>query len=201
MTLTIETLCGDAKARFVHRLQHQDAIACEQLVNEHWSRLVGLARSILGCDQEAQDAAQTGLISAIQRIGDLADAQALEGWLNRIVANAALARLRSRKSRRERAIEDLLPQFQADGHRSNVRGDWAVTAGSRMESEEMRTLVRSKIEELPEVYREVIMLRDIIGMDTKATAAALGIEVNNVKVRLHRARQALRTLLEGSMEA
>jgi len=189
------------RTELVERLRAGDSAAADQFVREHWPRLVGLARSILGCDQEAQDAAQTGLISALQRIGDLEDPMSLEGWVNRIVANAALARLRSRKSRRERAIEDLLPQFQADGHRSDVRGDWTVTAGARLESQEVQALVRSKIEELPVSYREVIMVRDILGMDTMAAAAALGIEENNVKVRLHRARQALRTLLEGCMEA
>lgn len=187
--------------RLVEQIRLGDPAGAERLVTEHWSRLVGLARSILGCDQEAQDAAQAGLVSALSRIGDLQDSAAFEGWLNRIVVNAALARVRSRKSRRERNMEDLLPRFQEDGHRADVRDTLNVTSGAPVESQEVRTLVRSKIEELPEPYREVIMLRDILGLDTAGAAAALGIEENNVKVRLHRARQALRTLLEECVEA
>ena len=61
-------------------------------------------------------------------------------------------------------------------------------------------MVRAKIEELPAPYREVIMLRDIMGLDTAGAASVLGIEENNLKVRLHRARQALRTLLEECLE-
>jgi len=187
-------------ARTVELLRAGNTAAIDRFVAANWARLVGLARSILGCDQEAQDAAQDGLISALRRIGDLKDPGALDGWINRIVANAALARLRSRKSKRERPFEDLLPRFHEDGHRAAPGGNWTVTSGARLESDEVRDLVRSKIEELPESYREVIMLRDLVGLDTAATASVLGIEENNVKVRLHRARQALRTLLEESLE-
>lgn len=188
------------RPRLVERLRAGEADAAAELVNAQWGRLVGLARSILGSDPDAQDAAQDGLISAIRRIGDLKDPGALDGWLSRIVANAALARLRSRKSRRERAIDDLLPQFRADGHREDARSNWGVTGAQRLESEEVRALVRAQIEELPASYREIIMLRDIAGLDTSSTAQVLGIEESNVKVRLHRARQALRTLMERCLE-
>lgn len=189
------------RARTVEALRAGDKEATHRFVTDNWSRLVGLARGILNDDQEAQDAAQDALISALRGISDLKDPGALDGWLSKITANAALARLRARKSRRERDIDALLPQFHPDGHRAGVLGNFAVTAASRLDSEETRNLVRAKIEELPENYREVIMLRDIIGLDTAGAASVLGIEENNLKVRLHRARQALRTLLEQCLEA
>lgn len=188
------------RARTVERLRAGDKDAIDRFVNDNWPRLVGLARSILHDDQEAQDAAQDALVSALRRIGDLKDPGALDGWLSKITANAALARLRARKSRRERDIDALLPQFHGDGHRVDPRGNFAVTCSARLESQEAAALVRAKIEELPKTYREVIMLRDIMGLDTAAAASVLGIEENNLKVRLHRARQALRTLLEECLE-
>jgi RNA polymerase sigma-70 factor, ECF subfamily len=57
-------------------------------------------------------------------------------------------------------------------------------------------MVRRKIAQLPETYRVVLMLRDIEDRDTVEVAANLGISVNAVKVRLYRARQALKTLIE-----
>jgi RNA polymerase sigma-70 factor (ECF subfamily) len=64
-----------------------------------------------------------------------------------------------------------------------------------MERAETRNLVRQKIDELPEGYRTVLVLRDIEGLDTEETANMLGLSVNAAKIRLHRARQALRTML------
>jgi RNA polymerase sigma-70 factor (ECF subfamily) len=60
-------------------------------------------------------------------------------------------------------------------------------------------MVRSKVNELPQMYREVLILRDFEGLDTAQTAGALGLEYAAVKTRLHRARQALRTLLDPYM--
>ena len=70
-----------------------------------------------------------------------------------------------------------------------------TTAAQVVEKAEMRELVRRCIAQLPDSYRIVLVLRDIEELDTEQTAQALGISVNAVKIRLHRARQALRTLL------
>jgi len=195
--------CGrphDDNADLVRRLRDGDAATINRFVTDQWPRLVALARSILHCEHDASDAAQDALITALKRIHDLKEPAALEGWLNRIVANAALARLRTRRRKRERPIEDLLPTFYEDGHRIGHKGNWTVTPGTPLESEEMRELVRACIDELQDGYRKVILLRDIMGLDTQHAADVLGIAANNVKVRLHRARQALRTLIEERLE-
>jgi RNA polymerase sigma-70 factor (ECF subfamily) len=105
-------------------------------------------------------------------------------------------RLRGRRRRREEPIEDLLPRFQEDGHFAVPAVPWRGASGGRLEEEETLALVRASIDRIPEAFRTVLVLRDIEGLDTKETARLLGTNENVVKIRLHRARQALRTMLD-----
>src|SRR5207249_6080038 len=111
-------------------------------------------------------------------------------------ANAALMTLRSRRRKPDRALEDLLPKFLDDGHQADPAAPWDSRADLQLEREETRQLVRESIAQLPEAYRTVLLHRDIDGLDTDETARLLGVSASVVKTRLHRARQALRTLLD-----
>ncbi len=126
----------------------------------------------------------------------------LSTWLHRIVVNASLMKLRSARRGvrgREQPIDDLLPSFRWFGHFKGHPRDW--TEGSdALEADERRRLVRACIEALPESFRTVILLRDIEEMDTESTAKLLGLTPGATKAKLHRARQALRTLLERAMD-
>ena len=122
----------------------------------------------------------------------------LTTWLHRIVVNAGLMKLRTRRRKPEESIEDLLPRFQEDGHQLDPAVPWSDSARPEAASLEIRLLVRRNIDRLPEGYRTVLLLRDIEGYDTEEAARVLGISANAVKVRLHRARQGLRTLLDPS---
>jgi len=90
----------------------------------------------------------------------------------------------------------LIPTFDATGHHTRPVRPWEEQALSRLTREETRAQVRACIDRLPEPYRAVLLLRDIEELDTEQTAVHLGINPGAVKTRLHRARQALRTLLE-----
>ncbi|MBX7185419.1 MAG: sigma-70 family RNA polymerase sigma factor, partial [Vicinamibacteria bacterium] len=114
--------------------------------------------------------------------------------------NASLMRLRSRKRRPEESIEELLPAFKDDGHARIEPRDFSPSALQRVESRETREFVRSCIDRLPDIYRVVLLLRDIEEMDTSEAAEVLGVTEGVVKVRLHRARHALRRLLADRFE-
>jgi RNA polymerase sigma-70 factor, ECF subfamily len=109
--------------------------------------------------------------------------------------NTALMTLRSRRRKPEASIEDLLPAFQEDGHHVEQFSDWAAPADELIHRAETRAMVRACIERLPDNYREVLMLRDIEELSTDETARMLATTSTAVKVRLHRARQALSTIL------
>lgn len=177
-------------------LRAGDAAAFARLVHAHAAHLLAVTRRLLGDEHEAQDALQDAFISAFRALPNFAAESRLSTWLHRIAVNAALMRLRTRRRRNEVAIESLLPTFDATGHRVVAREAWSESAESLLERAETRDLVRRLIHRLPDDFRTVLLLRDIDQIDTAATAALLGITPVAVKVRLHRARQALRQLLE-----
>ena len=101
-----------------------------------------------------------------------------------------------RKRRKpEESIETLLPAFQEDGHHVEQFSDWSAPADRLLEKKETRATVRACIQQLPDNYRDVLVLRDIEELSTQEVAQMLSMTQTAVKVRLHRARQALSTLL------
>ena len=170
--------------------------AFEQLVRQYGGRLLAAARRLLGSEPDAQDAVQEAFLSAFKAIGQFTGAAKLSTWLHKIVVNAALMKLRSRRRKPEESIEELLPRFDAQGEWTSRVTSWEASSDVLLQRQETRALVRRCIDYLPEPYRTVLLLRDIEELDTEETADLLGLTPNAVKIRLHRARQALRTLLE-----
>ncbi len=181
---------------FVARLRAGDDAAFEELLRTHGGRMLMAARRILGNDADAADALQDAMFSVSKSIGTFTERSQLATWLHRIAVNAALMRLRSRRSRSEESIESLMPAFKEDGHHVLQPSRWNIGEEPDLAREESRRLVRRAIDQLPESFRVVLLLRDIEEVDSTEVARSLGITPNAVKVRLHRARQALRTLLD-----
>jgi RNA polymerase sigma-70 factor (ECF subfamily) len=138
---------------------------------------------------------QSAYLSAFRSVGRFEGSSQLSTWLHRIVVNTALMKLRTRRRKPEEQIEALLPAFQEDGHHVEQFSEWAMPADRLLEREDVRTMVRSCIAQLPENYREVLLLRDIEELSTDEVARMLCATPTAIKVRLHRARQALSTLL------
>jgi RNA polymerase sigma-70 factor, ECF subfamily len=180
----------------VGRLRAGDPEAFETVVREYGGRMLAAARRLVGTEEDARDAVQEAFLAAFKSIHSFAGAARLSTWLHRIVVNAALMKLRSRRRRREDSIEELLPRFRDDGCWSESPATWDMPSDGVLERRETRAVVRRAIERLPASYRTVLMLRDIEELDTDETATALGTTRNAVKIRLHRARQALKTLLD-----
>jgi RNA polymerase sigma-70 factor, ECF subfamily len=186
-------------AALLARLRAGDNEAYAQLIRSQHRPLFRIARRLLGNDEDARDAVQDAFISAFKSIGTFAATSRLSTWLHRVVINAALMKLRTRRRHPEEEIEKYLPRFQEDGHQVVPSVEWNETAETLLQRSEMRDLVRTAIDQLPETYRTVLLLRDIEELNTEETARMLGITTTAVKLRLHRARQALRTLLDPHM--
>jgi RNA polymerase sigma-70 factor, ECF subfamily len=193
--LSATTADTTAETALVRRLKAGDDAAFDELVAAQIGRMLSAATRLLRQANDAQDAVQEAFLSAFKAIDSFDGRACLGTWLHRITINACLMRLRSKARRPETSIEDLLPRYSDDGHQlAPVR--WSEAASAEVERAELRALVRAKIDELPEGYRTVLVLRDIEGLDTEEAATALGVTPNAVKIRLHRARQALKTLLD-----
>lgn len=187
---------SDEERHLVAGLRQRDAEACRRLVQDHTRAMLITARRLLANEEDARDAVQESFVAALTAIDSFAGRSRLSTWLHRVVVNTALMKLRSRRSRRECSIEELLPSFHEDGHHIEPQCPWSEQALQQLDRRETCTLVRDAIEHLPAKYREVILLRDIEGLSTEATSDLLATTPNAVKIRLHRARQALRTLLD-----
>ncbi len=182
--------------QLVARLRAGEESAFEQLVRSTSGRLLAAARRLLRNEEDARDAVQNAFVRAFQSLSRFRQESSISTWLHRIVINEALMRLRSRAKSDEPSIDDLLPTFIADGHQTRDTVDWSETADKALERAETAEIVRRKIDELPEIYRTVLLMHDIEEMSHAEIAESLGVSINVAKVRLHRARQALRMLLE-----
>ncbi len=188
------------EAALAKGIRDGDARAFEQVVKTYGGRLLAVTRRILRDEEAARDAVQDAFISAFKARRQFnADAR-VSTWLHRIAVNAALMKLRSSKRKAEESIEGLLPSFNDDGHHAERFVAWEEPADVRVGRRETAEAVRHAIDQLPESYRTVLLLRDIEGLDTEETAKMLGITANAVKIRLHRARMALRTLIAPTLQ-
>jgi RNA polymerase sigma-70 factor (ECF subfamily) len=181
------------------RLRAGEAAAYEDLVRRCAPRMLAVATRLLRSEADGADAVQDAFVSAFRGLGSFAGQSSLATWLHRIVINSCLMKLRSRSRRRDIPLDDLLPGLDEAGlgPAAPSRQEQAYTA---LERSETRARVRRCIDELPEGYRAVVLLRDIEELDTDETARQLGMTAGAVKTRLHRARQALRVLLEAGRD-
>lgn len=193
-TAVIERTFGENdEGDVVARLRAGDDAAFAELLDLYGGRCLAVARRFMRNEQDAEDAVQDAFLSAFKNLDGFDGKAKLGTWLHRIVVNACLMKLRTQRRRPETSIEGLLPTFVADGHQTKSNIAWPETS---LDTLELRKLVREKINELPDGYRNVLLLRDIEGLDTGEAAAVLGMTETAVKTRLHRARQALRELLD-----
>jgi RNA polymerase sigma-70 factor (ECF subfamily) len=156
--------------------------------------MLAVARRFLRQEEDSADAVQDAFLAAFRSLENFEGNSTLGTWLHRIIVNSCLMKLRAQSRCRAVPIDDLLPTFDEVGRHTEPVANWQAL--SHLTCEETRVHVRACIDRLPEPYRVILLLRDIEEFDTDQTAQRLGITSGAVKTRLHRARQALRTLLE-----
>src|SRR5262245_38865233 len=182
-------------AQLIARLRAGDGDAFEELVRAYGGRLLSVARRFVRNESDAQDILQAAYLCAFRSLSQFEGNCQISTWLHRIVVNQALMKLRTQRRKPEESIEPLLPAFQDDGHHVEQFSDWSAPADVLLHRQQTRATVRACIEQLPANYRDVLMLRDIEELPTQDVARMLNMTPTAVKVRLHRARQALSTLL------
>ena len=186
---------------FVEKLRRGDEAAFAVLVRVTSGRLLAVARRMLGNEEDARDSLQDGFLAAHRALAGFRGTASVSTWLHRIVVNAALMKLRSRRRRPEESIDELLPRFDAQERRVGATLSTLPEAEVALESRQGLDRIRRAAARLPLLYREAFLLRDVADLDTAEVAALLGVTDGVVKTRLHRARQALRTLLASELTA
>jgi RNA polymerase sigma-70 factor (ECF subfamily) len=146
--------------------------------------------SLLRNEAEAEDAAQETAIKVFLNLHSFRGDSQFRTWVLSIARNEGLGRLRKQGSRREDSL-DAGTDEQTGDYTPAILTSWREVPLEALERKELGAMLREAIDGLPEIYRNVVLLRDIEEMDVRETAAALGITEGAVKVRLHRARALL----------
>lgn len=191
----------DGEALLLERLRRNDADAFETLVRGNGGRMLAIARRLMRNEEDARDVVQDAFLAAFRALPDFAGQSRLSTWLHRITVNAALMKLRSQRRRPELLFEDL--SAPRDDERPELfDADPAFAApDAGIPRRDLQRTVSAGLDRLPEAQRRTLVLRDIEQRDTEETARLLGTTPGAVKTRLHRARQALRALLEPELRA
>jgi RNA polymerase sigma-70 factor (ECF subfamily) len=185
----VRELAGDADERLVLRARAGDAQAFETLVATRVDRCYRLAWTILGNDEDAADATQDGFVSAWRQLPRLRDVAAFDGWLNRIVANAARMSRRHRVRLREVSVEE-------PDEESALAGTPRGRGPSESDQVVANDAIARAFDRLRPADRLILVLHHVEERPVAEIARSLGIPVGTAKWRLHAARGALERALE-----
>ena len=200
MPLKIDRPVIDRDTALLEALRRRDATAAESLLATFGDRAYRLAIRISGNPQDAEEAVQDAFCNVVRKIDTFRGDAALGSWIYRITANAAYQKLRSGARRRhEISLDDILPTFHEDGHHADPIVDWSTELDDPALQSELRSVLTSALEELPDHYRAVIILHDVEALSMAEVADCLNITVPTAKARAHRARLLLRQRLAGFM--
>ncbi len=177
-------------------VRRQDRRAFAVMVRRHSPRLLRLLNRYLRDDGLAQDALQDVFLTAYQKIDSFAETGTFRSWLGRIAINRALMMLRRRRGTETELEESLLPTFDEAGCRVEHRAHEYRAVDELLAQKQVRAAVTEAIDRLPDTHRIVLLLRDVEGYSTAEAAEKLEITETAAKVRLHRARAALKKRLE-----
>ena len=180
----------------VERLRSGDTGALEILMERYASRVFRVARGIARTDADAEEVVQDVFLALARKIEGFEGRAAIGTWIYRVATNAALLKRRGKRHQVETSLEESLPAFKDDGHRDGPRAyllaDWSQTPERDLLEGETRAVLSRAIDQLPEAYRAVLILRDVEELSNEEAARILDESVSSIKSRLHRARMALR---------
>lgn len=158
-----------------------------------------LLLSLLKNESEAEDAAQETAIKVYRNLHLFRGDSQFRTWVLSIARNEGLGRLRKLAARREESL-DAETDDQTGDYTPAILVSWREIPAETLERKELGAILRKAVESLPEIYRNVVLLRDIEEMDIRESAVALGIGESAVKVRLHRARAMLQRELAPQLQ-
>ncbi|MGN6730911.1 MAG: RNA polymerase sigma factor [Candidatus Binatia bacterium] len=177
----------------IERLKSGDQQALETIFKLYSVKLYNVALRILGEPADTEEVIQDVFWTVYRKAKSFQGNSQFSTWLYRLTVNAALGKIRRRKSSKEFDYEEYMPKFQADGHHV-VRPvvDWSDNLDEQYSKQELKELLGKALDELKPLDKSVVVLSDLEGLSDREIADTLGLSVSAVKTRLHRARLFLR---------
>jgi len=190
---------SDAELVALARQRHPQALRF--IVRRYNRRLYRVARSVLRDDGDAEDAVQDAYIRAFGALDSFRGDSSLSTWLTRIALNEAIGRLRKRRPTTDLTALDAPEErdrMQVIPFPLNKPDADPEQAAARRQ---IRQVLEHAIDDLPDTFRTVLVMRDVEEMSVEETAAQLGLQAATVKTRLHRARLRLRDAVRAQLES
>ncbi len=194
-----QTLQGRDEAQMIASILAGDSQQFHQLIRPYERRLYVMALSMLRNEADAEDAAQEACLKAFRNLATFRADSKFGTWLVSITLNVARNRLRRNRLTQMESL-DIPPEEQGHVSPALLR-DWREVPSEVLERTEVRLTLQNAIVALPEIYREVFLLRDVEGLSIKDAAETLGVSEASVKVRLHRARTMLQKTLAPELKS
>lgn len=187
------------EAELARRLMAGDPEAFDRFVEYFRTKIYHYSWLMCGHREDAEEVAQETLLKVFESAEQLREPGKVKSWVFRIAKNACL--MKRRKSifapSRELSLDELMPTKRQDGNLVQIEiADWSSLPDGKALQSEMNGLLEKAIRELPEMYRSVILLRDMEELSTQEVAQILNVSDDVVKTRLHRARLAIRQILD-----
>ena len=181
----------------VSRLQAGDQLAVKELADKYGPRILQLAMRHMRNREDAEEVTQDVLLKVHQKIGLFRGDAALSSWIYRITFNTAMSRLRTSKLERAAQHRERTRDDQDEGRQTSMQpADWSHMPDEELLRAQLRRAVMAAIQDLPEIYREPVVLRDIEGLSTEEASTRLHVKDQTLKSRLHRGRLLLRERLQ-----
>lgn len=173
-----------------------DDSAFEELVGRYQARVFRLACRLTS-DTAAPDVLQETFLQVYRGLPSFRGGSQFGTWVYRIATNAALMHRRARSRRPAESLDVFLPKFDAHGKHAATPAELQVAAcaDERLDRQFLAEKARGVIAQLPDLYRDAFVLRDLEEMSTADVAEALGVDPATVRQRVHRARLMLRGFL------
>ena len=184
----------------VSRLQAGDQLAVQELADKYGPRILQLAVRHMRSREDAEEVTQDVLLKVHQKIGLFRGDAALSSWIYRITFNTAMSRLRQNRSARLAAEERDRALAREDAanelRQPRETADWSHMPDEELLRAQLRVAFDRAVADLPEIYRQPVVLRDIQGLTTEEASSRLKLKDQTLKSRLHRGRLLLREKLQ-----
>jgi RNA polymerase sigma-70 factor (ECF subfamily) len=177
----------------VDRARTGDPAAFELLMRRHNQRVYRTVRTVLRDGPDIEDVMQQAYVLAFTHLDQFQGHARWSTWMCRIAFNEALARVR--QGGRVVSIDAA-----SEGSMERTKKDSGPDPEREAAGREIARIVEHALDELPDIYRAVVVLRQVEGLDTAETASVLGVAEEVVKTRLHRGRALLRETLERRLD-
>ena len=186
--------------QLIERLQAGDDTAVRELAERYSSRIFQLAMRHMKNREDAEEVTQDVLMKVYRKVGSFRGDAALSSWIYRITFNTAMSRLRNARLARlaEEERDRVAAKEYAEDRTAAQKqpADWSRMPDEELLRLQLRQAVAVAIEELPEIYRAPVVLRDIEGLSTEEASSRLKLKDQTLKSRLHRGRLMLRERLQ-----